>query len=60
MDLMAVSTNSVEEALDEAELLADGEAIILVTGSIFVAAAARSAWQERSNEVNLLSIGSKP
>lgn len=59
MDFTAISTNSVEEALVEAELLADGGAIILVSGSVFVAAAARSAWQERSNEVNLLSIGSK-
>jgi dihydrofolate synthase/folylpolyglutamate synthase len=59
MDFTAISTNSVEEALVEAELRADGEAIILVTGSVFVAAAARSAWQERSNEVNLVGIGSK-
>ena len=59
MDFTAISAASVEEALDEAELLSDGGAIILVTGSVFVAAAARSAWQERSNEVNLLGIGSK-
>lgn len=59
MDFTAISTASVEEALDEAELRADGGAIILVSGSVFVAAAARSAWQERSNEVNLVGIGSK-
>lgn len=46
----AVSTPSVEQALERAELSAKGEAIILVTGSIFVAAAARSVWLARTSE----------
>ena len=35
---------AVEDALDEALRLADGEAMVLVTGSIFVAAGARDTW----------------
>jgi len=35
---------AVEDALDEALRLADGEAMVLVTGSIFVAAGARETW----------------
>jgi len=34
----------VEEALDEALIKADQEAVVLVTGSIFVVAAARDTW----------------
>ena len=49
-DRLAVVTSSVEEAIVEAERMAVGGAIILVTGSIFVAAAARAVWQEYSNE----------
>ncbi len=60
MGFPVVSTASVEEALDEAGLLARGDSIILVTGSIFVAAAARSVWQVRSSEKNLSHIGNKP
>lgn len=37
---------TIEEALMEANRLAQREAAILITGSIFVAAAARSAWFE--------------
>jgi dihydrofolate synthase/folylpolyglutamate synthase len=55
----AFSTPSVEEALDEAALLTGGEAVILVTGSIFVAAAARSAWLTCSSEKNLSYTGNK-
>lgn len=59
MGVPAISTASLEAALDEAELLAEGKAIILVTGSIFVAAAARSVWQERASEVDFTHMGSK-
>jgi dihydrofolate synthase/folylpolyglutamate synthase len=57
MSLPAVATSSVEEAIDEAARLAEGKAIILVTGSIFVAAAARYVWLARSSEKNLLYTG---
>jgi dihydrofolate synthase/folylpolyglutamate synthase len=40
----AVATQSVEEAMQVAERLAKRKTMILVTGSIFVAAAARSVW----------------
>ena len=40
----AVATQSVEEAMKVAEKLAKRKTMILVTGSIFVAAAARSVW----------------
>lgn len=43
----AKAAPTIEEALEEAELLAGDNAAVLVTGSIFVAAAARSAWQQR-------------
>jgi dihydrofolate synthase/folylpolyglutamate synthase len=43
----AKTAPTIEEALEAAELLAGDNAAVLVTGSIFVAAAARSAWQER-------------
>jgi dihydrofolate synthase/folylpolyglutamate synthase len=59
MGIQAISTSSLEEALHEAELLAQEKAIILVTGSIFVAAAARSVWQERMPEKDFTHIGSK-
>lgn len=39
--------NTIEEALDEAIQLADGEAMVLVTGSLFVAAGARDTWFSR-------------
>ena len=56
-DRPVVATSSVEEALVEAERQAAGSAIILVTGSIFVAAAARAVWQEYSNEKDLSYTG---
>ncbi len=37
----------VPDALDRAYRLAQGDAVILVTGSLFVAAAARAVWRER-------------
>ena len=40
----AIACSTVEEALREANQLAQREAAILVAGSIFIAAAARSAW----------------
>jgi dihydrofolate synthase/folylpolyglutamate synthase len=57
MGCLAIATSSVEEALDEAALLADGEAVILVTGSIFVAAAARSVWLVHSSKKDLMYTG---
>jgi len=42
----AIACATVEEALFEANRLAQREAAILITGSIFIAAAARSAWPE--------------
>lgn len=41
----ASACETIEEALREARRLSAGEAAILVTGSIFVAAAAREVWQ---------------
>jgi dihydrofolate synthase/folylpolyglutamate synthase len=46
----AIAFSSVEEALREANRLAQREAAILVTGSIFIAAAARAAWSKIVNE----------
>lgn len=59
MNIPAVSSPSIEEALDQAELMAEGKAVILVTGSIFVAAAARSVFQERMTENDFIELGSK-
>ncbi|UCD99131.1 MAG: bifunctional folylpolyglutamate synthase/dihydrofolate synthase [Chloroflexota bacterium] len=53
----AVATNSVEEAMEAADRLAGGEALILVTGSIFVAAAARSTWLSRLREEDFTFTG---
>ena len=44
---------TIEEALAEAESYAEGDAIILVTGSIFLIAAARAVWRERSGVKDL-------
>ena len=44
----AISIPSIEAALEEALRLADGEAVLLITGSIFVAAAGREIWIARS------------
>lgn len=43
--------NAVEDALEEAIVLADEEAIVLVTGSIFVVAGVREAWAIRQASV---------
>jgi dihydrofolate synthase/folylpolyglutamate synthase len=43
----AVPTETVEAALEEALRLAEKEAVVLVAGSIFVAAGIRDAWFER-------------
>jgi dihydrofolate synthase / folylpolyglutamate synthase len=44
---------NVEAALEEALWLAEGEAVVLVTGSIFVAAGARQAWVVMKGEKGL-------
>ena len=43
----ALATQSAEEGLAQALKASDGEAVVLVAGSIFVAAAVRDVWQER-------------
>lgn len=43
----AQAYETIEEALDAAVLLADREAVILVCGSLFIAAGARVVWKER-------------
>ena len=53
----AVAVSSVESALVKAEHLAEGGRIILVTGSIFVAAAARAVWKATEGENKLAPIG---
>lgn len=40
--------DTVEEAIETAIQLAEGEAMILVAGSLFVAAAARQVWHQRN------------
>jgi dihydrofolate synthase / folylpolyglutamate synthase len=54
LPVKAVST--IEGALEEAEFLAAGEALILITGSIFLAAAARSAWDEFYKETQVAPL----
>jgi dihydrofolate synthase/folylpolyglutamate synthase len=49
----------VDEALEEALGLAEGEAVVLVTGSIFVAASARQAWNAMPGEKRLQLIGNR-
>jgi len=49
----------VEAALEEALGLAEGEAVVLVTGSIFVAASARQAWKAMPGEKRLQLIGNR-
>ena len=46
------------EALEEALRRAAGEAVVLVTGSLFVAASARIAWQERPVPYRWLAVPS--
>lgn len=43
----------VEDALEEAIRLAEGEAVVLIAGSLFVAAGVSQAWQERIQRVQL-------
>ena len=43
----AKAISAVEDALEEAMRLAEGETMVLVTGSIFVAAGARHTWYNR-------------
>jgi len=49
----------VEAALEEALGLAEGEAVVMVTGSIFVAASARQAWKAMPGEKRLQLIGNR-
>ena len=53
----AVASGTVEEALREAEQLTGEKTIILVTGSVFVAAAARSVWMAAERDRDLAQIG---
>ena len=57
LNIKAVASSSVEDAMTEAERLADGSRIILVTGSIFVAAAARSVWMAAESDKDRAAIG---
>ncbi len=41
---------TIEEALDEAIRLADREAVILICGSLFIAAGARVVWKNRQTD----------
>jgi folylpolyglutamate synthase/dihydropteroate synthase len=45
----AQAVTTVEEALDEAICIAEREAVILVCGSLFIAAGARVAWKNRQS-----------
>ena len=49
----------VEDALQEALGLAEGEAVVLVTGSIFVAASARQNWKAMPGEKRLQLTGNR-
>lgn len=46
----AQAVPDVEQALDQALLLAGRDAVILATGSLFLAAAVRFAWQSRQED----------
>ena len=48
--LRGIQTSSIEEGLETALRLAGDEALILVTGSLFVAAAVRDVWLSRKNK----------
>lgn len=49
-DCPVVVVDRVEDALEEAMRLAGGEALVLTTGSIFVAAGVRESWYKRARE----------
>ncbi len=49
------ATPDMETALEMALELAESEAVILVTGSLFVAAAGRDAWQARQTSLGSLN-----
>jgi len=57
LNIKVVTCSSVEDAMTQAERLADGSRIILVTGSIFVAAAARSVWMAAESRKDRAVIG---
>ena len=57
LNIKAVASSAVEDAMTEAERLAGGSRIILVTGSIFVAAAARSVWMAAESDKDRAAIG---
>jgi dihydrofolate synthase/folylpolyglutamate synthase len=58
-DPPVVPSSSVEQAMQVAEREAGSRAVILITGSIFVAAAARTIWRERQAEKDRPYIGTK-
>jgi dihydrofolate synthase/folylpolyglutamate synthase len=57
LNIKVVTCSSVEDAMIEAERLTNGSRIILVTGSIFVAAAARSVWMAAESGKDRAVIG---
>jgi folylpolyglutamate synthase/dihydropteroate synthase len=57
LNLTAISKPSVEAAISEAEGLAKGSKILLIAGSIFVAAAARSVWMALESDKDRTAIG---
>jgi dihydrofolate synthase/folylpolyglutamate synthase len=56
-DRPAIAVSEIEQALDIALEAAAGEALVLATGSIFVAAAIREVWQARLGEKRLQLSG---
>ena len=57
LDLKVICTASVEAAMAEAERIANGSKIILIAGSIFIAAAARSVWMAVESDKNRAMMG---
>jgi dihydrofolate synthase/folylpolyglutamate synthase len=55
----AISCSTIEEALVRAEQDSGARGLTLISGSIFVAAAARSIWRESHSEKNKSFVGNK-
>jgi folylpolyglutamate synthase/dihydropteroate synthase len=54
----AQATQSIEAGLEQALQASGGEAVVLVAGSLFVAAAMRDVWQERIGRESQLPVHS--